>query len=246
MSDLIGAFNERLQEIDAYLDLLGAVEQQVQNGPRSPQIGATTITVQQQRILYASVYLQLYNLVESTVTNCLDAFSTAINGTWLPSDLSADLRREWVRCIARTHTELNYDNRLEAALSLCNHLVQTLPVLAFNVEKGGGGNWDDNAIQDITRRLGLNLKISTEVFSNIKQPFRNGMGPLVFIRSLRNDLAHGSISFAECGEGMTVTDLRDLKERTAAYLKEVVDFFKASIDAHDFLRSEHRPKREPK
>lgn len=242
MDDFAQVFSDRLQEIEAYLDLLDALEVQVQQGP--PRFGATgaTITVQQQRILYSSVYLQLYNLVESTVTRCIEAFTTAVvvKGPWQPSDLSTNVRREWVRCIARTHTELSYENRLTAALLLCEHLVQSLPVSDFKIEKGGG-NWDDMSIQDVTTRLGLSLHVSDTVKTGIKRHFRNDQGALVYIKNLRNELAHGSLSFAECGEGVTVSDLRRLKNYTALYLKEVVDSFQASIDAHEFLLPDKRP-----
>jgi hypothetical protein len=243
MNDFVQSFDERLQEIEAYLTLLEALETQVQQGP--PRIGATgpTITVQQQRILYSSVYLQLYNLVESTITGCVEAVSIAIaeTGSWLPGDLSINLRREWVRFTARTHTELNYENRLEAALSLCEHLLQTLPVTFLKVERGGGGNWDDTSIQDVSTRMGFPLRVSKDVYSSVKRPFRNEQSSLTFIKNLRNSLAHGSLSFAECGEGVTVSELRDLKERTALYLREVVASFKDSIDAYEFLLPERRP-----
>lgn len=243
MSDFVQSFNERLQEIEAYLDLLAALEKQVQQGPPTISDTGPVITVQQQRILYSSVYLQLYNLVESTVSRCIEAFSNAVveKGTWYPSDLSTSLRREWVRCIARTHTELNYENRLTAAFELYEHMVQSLPVSPFKLEKGGGGNWDDKSIQDISSRLGLSLRVSDEIYRAINRPFRNDQGCLVFIRNLRNELAHGSLSFAECGEGITVNELRELKERTASYLKEVVSLFKASIDAYEFLLPDRRP-----
>jgi hypothetical protein len=242
MDDFSQTFKDRLQEIEAYLDLLESLEKQVQQGtPRIGESGAT-ITVKQQRILYSSVYLQLYNLVESTVTCCVEAVCTAVvNDNWLPSDLSDNVRREWVRFTARTHTELNYENRLESALGLCEHFVQILPISTFKIEKGGGGNWDDNAIENISVRLGLSLQISPDIYKGIKRPFRNDQGPLAFIKSLRNDLAHGSLSFAECGEGITVSELRDLAERTTLYLKEVVDCFKSSIDSYEFLLPERRP-----
>jgi hypothetical protein len=241
MNDFSQAFEDRRQEIEAYLNLLESLEKQVQNGP--PRIGSdgTTITVQQQKILYSSVYLQLYNLIESTVTGCVEAVCVAVVNNWYPSDLSEDMRREWVRFTARTHTELNYDNRLRSAFNMCEKLVQIHPISELKIEKGGGGNWDDNEIKNISDRLGLPLTISPEIYQGVKRPFRNDQGPLTFIKSLRNELAHGSLSFAECGENITVSELRDLSKRTILYLKEVLDCFKSSIDAHKFLLPERRP-----
>ena len=243
MSDFVQVFEDRLREIETYIDLLDALEKEVQSGV--PRMGATgpIITVQQQRILYSSVYLQLYNLVESTVTGCIDGITSAIvdKGAWLPGDLSEKIRREWVRFTARTHKELNYENRLQFALSLCEHMVHARPVADFKVEKGAGGSWDDLSIEDICERIGLSLIISPEVKTNAKRHFRDDQGSLTFIKNLRNSLAHGTLSFAESGDGVTVSDLRDLKERTALYLREVAHLFKAFIDTYEFLLPDRRP-----
>lgn len=242
MDDLSQAFEERLAEIETYLDLLELLEKQVIEGtPKFESTGAT-ITVPQQRILYSSVYLQLYNLVESTVNQCLDAVSNSVisRGTH-PGHLSDPLRREWVRFIARTHSELNYENRLESALEICNHLVQNLPISNFNIEKGAGGSWTDEKIEKITKRLNLSLNISADIYKAIKRPFRDGMATLKVIKEFRNKLAHGEISFVECSEGVTVSDLRDLTKRASSYLREVVACFQSYIEAHEFLIPEHRP-----
>lgn len=243
MNDFVQTFRERLQEIEIYLDLLQALEQQVQLGP--PRIGENgpTITVQQQRILYSSVFLQLYNLVEATITRCVDAVSTAVveMGPWMPGDLSVNLRREWVRFMARTHEDLSYENRLASAFRLCDQLVQALPVSDLKVEKGGGGNWDDHMIEDLTERLGLPFVLNQDVLMSAKQHFRNEQGSLTFVKNLRNNLAHGRLSFAECGEGITVSELRDLKDRTALYLQAVIAAFRTFIDSYGFLMPERRP-----
>ncbi len=243
MDDFSQGFEERLQEIETYLDLLEALEKQVRDGVPELGPGGEKITVRQQRILYSSVYLQLYNLVESTVAQCLNAVArSVIDRSTHPGHLSESLRREWVRFMARTHTELNYENRLQGALELCNHLVQILPISTFEIEKGAGGSWTDWEIEKISERLGFPLYIAPHVRQAIKRPFRDGRTALELIKKFRNQLAHGELSFAECGEGVTVSDLRELTERTSSYLREVVACFKSSIDAHEFLIPEHRPK----
>lgn len=241
MVRLLQDFEDRLDEIDIYLEFLDTVEKQVQAGV--PRIGGSdTISVKQQKILYSSVFLQLYNLIESTVSNCIDAVAQEIldNG-YKPEELSEDTRREWVRFFTRTHMVLNFENRLEDTVKLSNHLIQSLPIDVFKIEKGQGGNWDDLAIQDICRRLGLELKINQGVLTGIKRPFRNDQGALTYIRYLRNELAHGTLSFVESGENLTVSELRDLRNKTSAYLREVVLLFQMYVDKKIYLDPSKRP-----
>lgn len=242
-SNLSTGFQERLSEVETYLDFLSAMEAQAQQGPPRFQGADHPISVQQQRILYSSVYLQLYNLVEATMSRCIEAVAEATkeNAQWKPSDLSDSLRREWVRVAARTHVELTPENRLESAMRLCNHLVASLPIRDFDIEKGGGGNWDDSEIEAFSRRLGFQLVVSQPVYSAIKQPFRDDLGPLTLVKQLRNRLAHGSISFTQCAEDITVGRLVELKDRTVNYLKEVVDCFTGYIESFEYLLPEKRP-----
>lgn len=236
-------FQERLAEVESYLEFLSTMEAQAQQGPPRIEGAQHPITTQQQRILYSSVYLQLYNLVEATMSRCIQAVSEAAkeNSQWKPGDLSDSMRREWVRVTARTHIELAPENRLESALRLCEHLVASLPISAFDIEKGGGGNWDDLEIEAFSRRLGFQLVVSQPVYRAIKQPFRDDLGPLALVKQLRNRLAHGSISFVQCAEDVTVRRLVELKDRTVNYLREVVDCFTRYIDSFEYLLPERRP-----
>lgn len=243
MSDLTTGFDERVAEVEAYLEFLLSMEGLAQNGPPRLEGADAPISTQQQKILYSSVYLQLYNLVESTMSRCVEAVAEAAcdNGRWKASDLSDDLRREWVRVTARTHENLTPENRLQSALQLCKHLVETLPLAAFEIEKGGGGNWDDAAIEKFSKRLGFQLVVNQDIRSAVKRPFRDDMGSLVVVKTLRNRLAHGSISFVECAENVTAVGLVELKDNTVNYLREVVSCFARSIAAFEYLLPERRP-----
>jgi hypothetical protein len=243
MNDLTTGFQERLAEVEAYLDFLSTMEAQAQQGPPRLEGAEHPITAQQQRILYSSVYLQLYNLVEATMSRCIEAVAEAAktDGRWKPSDLCDALRREWVRVIARTHVDLTPEHRLESALRLCDHLVASLPIDTFDIDKGGGGNWDDFEIEAFSKRLGFQLNVSRPVYSAVKQPFRDDLGPLALVKQLRNRLAHGSISFAQCAEDVTVGRLVDLKDRTVNYLSEVVSCFATYVESSEYLLPEKRP-----
>jgi hypothetical protein len=111
----------------------------------------------------------------------------------------------------------------------------------FSVEKGGGGNWDDSSIEKVVQRLGFTLQVDQAVYNDIKRKVRNDFGPLGLVKDLRNKLAHGSISFAECGDNVTVSDLRDITDKTAKYMRQVILQFVSFVDSHGYLIPEKRP-----
>ena len=244
MSDLTDRFEERFGEIVTYLELIDGIEKLVRSGvPRLGENGPT-VTAPQQRILNSCVYLQLYNLVEATITNCLDAVSKAAmrRAEWAPGDLTAELRKEWVRYMARTHLpSTGQDKRLEDAIGLCDHLVASLPVAEFEIERGGGGNWDDKAIKKMATRIGFELRISRGVEREVKRVVRNDLGSLALIVELRNALAHGRLSFVDCGQDDSSAELKVLADRVASYLREVIGAFDRYVEEHRYIVPERRP-----
>lgn len=240
---LVEAFEERQLEVATYIDFLQAIEDQARRGPPRLAGAEHPISVQQQKILYSSVYLQLYNLVESTITRCVEAVASAAteNGAWQVNDLTESLRSEWVRGMARTHVELNIENRFKAALELCNHLIESRPITKLIIEKGGGGNWDDTEIENISKRIGFTLRVNEPVYREAKRQIKDGLGSLGVVKRLRNDLAHGSISFTECGDEVTVSELRILKDNTVNYLREVVEKFVLYLERFEYIVPERRP-----
>ncbi|MEB3070166.1 MAE_28990/MAE_18760 family HEPN-like nuclease [[Mycobacterium] vasticus] len=229
--DLAPFFEERYAEIDAYLSFLQNVEDAAREG--APRFRGTdaSITPEQKKILNSSLYLQLYNLVEATVLRCLEAVVAAVEeAERRPSELSLELRTEWVRSIARTHSDLGPDKRLRAALDMCEQLLQQMPVKDFKIEPGGGGNWDDSSIEKICERVGCGLKISPSVVQAAKRHIRDDMGALKLVKDRRNGLAHGSLSFVDCSDGVTVAELKGIASAIGDYLREAVTCFVSYVE----------------
>lgn len=243
-SNLSTGFQERLAEVEAYLDFLSTMEARAQHGPPRIEGAEHPISTQQQRILYSSVYLQLYNLVEATMSRCVEAIADAAkeSGRWKPGDLSDSMRREWVRVTAKTHTNLEPETRLSHALELCNHLLASLPISSFEIDKNSSGNWDDKTIEKfIKNRLGFDFSASDEVRNATKRHIKDELGPLELVKRLRNRLAHGNISFEQCAENVTVSELIVIKDATVNYLKEVVAHFSNYLSSFEYLAPDKRP-----
>lgn len=236
------AFDERFAEVEAYLVFLEALEVASTAGSVRFEGQTGSLTQQQTEILKAGVFVQLYNLVEATMTRSLEALAAAsVQGGWRPAHLSPSFRSEWVKVIASVNTEMNAESRLKYVVGLTDILVQAGALAPFALERGGGGNWTDIQIEKMLIRIGLRLRIPPPVRVAVKQPYRDNKGALGVVVKLRNDLAHGSISFAECGQNETVAGLRDLAVRTAMYLRTVVRAVERYIVRHEYLAAEHRP-----
>lgn len=245
MIDLRTDFQERVNEVDAYMKLVTAIEHAAQQGTpilRNRKGDVSTVEPLQQKIIYGGVYIYLYNLVEATVSRCIAAIENAASAAsrWRADDLSTQLRSEWVRSVARTHEDLATENRFKAAIDMCEHLVAMLPV-SIKIERGGGGNWDDIAIARVANRIGVQLQLNVATESRIKRHVRDNKGPLALIKHLRNKLAHGEMSFSECGDGRTSTELEELVSLTKNYLEEVITSFETFIARYEFLQPARRP-----
>ena len=231
-------FEGRREEVSTYLDLMRNVDVAGQQGYFQATEGMAPISPLQQQILYANLFVQLYNLVEATITRCLEGLHMAAcdsSADYKPADLAAPLLREWVRFTARTHTDRAYEKRLDAALEMAEHLIHDRAIGSLAIESGGGGNWDDDAIELVAARVGCDLVVAEAIRTAAKRHVRDDLGALALVRVLRNNLAHGSMSFGECGAGVTVSDLESIANCVLDYLDAVVASFVRYLDDRHFL-----------
>ena len=235
MEEVWKGFRSRCYEIERYLVALRFIENV--DVPQLVSRGLDKrfeLDLPTQHVLKASVYLHLYNLVESTVTACLRCLAEEVQQCGMPyRELTDELRSVWLRGQAKIDQEMNPENRLKALISICEELTASNVV---ELQPKIPGNLDDREIEKLIKRYGLRFVLRTDVKNAVKRPIVNDNGPLVVIRHRRNELAHGLVSFAECGRDTLVRDLRKWRVLVVRYLRGLIRCFEGYLNAREFKR----------
>jgi len=231
-------YNERVSDIEAHFELIKNISDAIGGGGAKFPVnnGQYTITIQQQKILFSSTYLQLYNLVESTVNQLLGAVSRHTqNG--INSDLtklSDKIRDLYLKHMLPLEASLTPEKRLEHAIKLLHQAVGTEQV-KITIPRGGGGSWDSLAIRHLNGRIGVELALPATIEEKLHRHFRDEKGPLQYIKDVRNALGHGDTSFADCGAGHSYSEFRALIDIVKEYLELLMDAYEQYINNQQYL-----------
>lgn len=234
-------FNDRVNEIKTYFSYLAFIETGLNSGSVNFKLGEIThsITPTLQKTLYAGIYLHLYNLVESTITLLLKAAEKKIKDDVSENGISilrTEVKQLWIRYMAGTHDTLGPEIRLEKALNLCDYFIESVP-FELEIPKGGGGNWDNENIRTLAKRMGLILTIPRQINTDIKKPIKDNKGIIQLITYTRNKLAHGEISFSECGGELTASNIEQFIKTTISYLDAVINCFDIYLNQEQYKES---------
>lgn len=226
-------FNERVDDIESYFELVNNIELAISSGGAILHFNSTSYTVkpEQQKIMYSSIYLHLYNLIESTISTIIEAVerhvTVGINGQL--ELLTDKMRKLYVTSVAAPYELLTNEKRLEKALLLFEQVLNLQPI-DIKIPPGGGGNWDISEIEKLSKNIGVNITLSASLKQKVLRPFRDDKAPIRLIKEIRNKLAHGSISFTECGNNHVASDFRKLIDIVKDYLKHIIDQYDIYIN----------------
>lgn len=225
--------NDRVHEITIYIDMLDAFD-------KANRDGKSIVSTEQYHILMANAFVLMYNMIEATVTQCIRRLGEIISqDSECPRCLSDKIISEWIANQLGTKEQLNPESRLEKGKAFYRHVVSSAQSnLVFN--KGGGGNWDDEEIFRFSERLGINLRaIPRHIATKIKKQREDDLGCMKFIVRNRNKLAHGEISFSECGRDKGIARIKEIFTDTSQYLKAMIDLFEDFATRRMFIAEEH-------
>jgi hypothetical protein len=174
------------------------------------------------KTLKANGFLLLYNLVESTMRNAIEAIFEKFKN----QRVSFDHLKPEIKLIVLQ----NLKNRSPDQIYLTiNELSKDIITATFDPKKLFSGNVDAKKIKEIADKYGFSCQTNA-------QDTKNGEKLLV-VKSNRNDLAHGIKSFEEVGRDKTIEQLLKIKEEVVEYLRQILENIKDYLDNEKYLDS---------
>lgn len=206
MNSVFLDFQTRSKEVEAYfhfvLRLAGST------GASQPSdVEQSRVVVQNHdellKTFKATCYLLLYNLVESTMRNAIEAIFDELKSKGIQFD---DCREELRREILKNLKKRDMEKLLPRLLSLARDVVHE----TFEGSESFAGNLDARTIRRTAMRFGFGVPVGSE------------FALLQTVKDVRNDLAHGVKSFAEVGRNASPSDLEEARSQTVEILTQTL------------------------
>ena len=223
-------YNELIIEIDYFFAVLSQLDAELTDYSREY---AESIEGYKQdnflKILKANALLMIYNLVESTVSNGIEEIYDKLNANNATySTVRKEIQDIWFsfKFGQVYQPEAHFRSYKNKALEIINSIV-----IGETIELSGKalrfeGNLDADEIRKVCDVHGIEFRPDDTC---------RGGERLKDVKTKRNDLAHGTLSFAECGRDYSLEDLEEIKKQTYAFLSGLLDGMHNYYDTDGFL-----------
>ena len=224
-SGLFQDFNKRSIEVSKYFMFLKSLEQGTTKLSMEGKGGSSKIkeiNPELIKTLKASGFLLLYNLVEATMRNAIEAIFDELRGKGVSYD---QIRPELKKIVLKNLKKRNPDKIFSSITAISIDIITA----GFDKQDLFSGNIDGMKIRDTATEYG---------FSHSTDYAKTGHGSdLLTIKTNRNDLAHGFKSFAEVGRDKTADELLEIKSKVAKYLKQILQNIEQYLSNKEYLDS---------
>lgn len=222
-STLFEDFNERSREVSKYFMFLKSLEQgttKLSIGERKTKI--KEIDSELIKTLKSSGFLLLYNLVEATMRNAIEAIFDELRREGISYD---QIRPELKKIVLRNFKRRDPDKIFSSITTISIDII----TIGFDKESLFSGNLDGRKVKTMADDYG---------FSYLTDHAKTGGGKdLLIIKENRKNLAHGVKSFAEIGKDKTVEEMLEIKKRTVRYLRQILQNIEKYLLDKDYLDS---------
>lgn len=173
-------------------------------------------------VMRSNVKIMIYNIIEFAVTSLIRAIYDRLKDESCGyADVSEKLRTLWHHTRMRTLSDPSASNDTAVRISkqLLDEAIANKALRLDTHKTISGGNLDGEKILKLFNDHGVSVHTADAEFR---------ADELKDIKDRRNDLAHGSVSFAEASNQVTTSELAGLIDRVDSFLmqlrKDVIDY----------------------
>jgi len=223
----IGIFNDRVNEIELCFEAI----EQLYNTQTAFETNYTFHNDDFLKMLKANALMMVYNLVESSMMGGILEIYDQVKMLGLSyNDVRKEIRDIWFAFKFNQVYDRNahYNSYRDKALEIINGIIGNDIIELNRKATDISGNLDADTIRQVCHDHGI-------VFS-VDANCRGGV-VLTDVKDKRNNLAHGTISFVECGRDYSLDELTKIKNETILFLKGLLDGMKSYYDNGKYLLS---------
>lgn len=194
------------------------------------------------KILKANGFLLIYNLVEAvTRISLIELLVSITNSKTKFNKLSDELQKLWILNKRFADKELKNKPEERVFHELYNEIISNA-IIDFTLEikdsKGEilkefvslSGNVDARQIRTIAEKYGFNSKLTSS--------HEKAGADLQEVKTKRNYLAHGRITFIECGKDFSVSQMCGYKDNSLIYLENILINIEKFVKEKKFKRKQ--------
>ncbi|MBC6995203.1 MAE_28990/MAE_18760 family HEPN-like nuclease [Neolewinella lacunae] len=212
MTTVLSDFDKRAQEIKLYFKLLEKVIEQNASLflPNNQTRKYLRFDDELQKVMKANVFLLLYNLAESSIKQALiEIYDVITSENVKYKNVKDEIKRIWINTNYRNFSQMGTGN----IFLVLNQIADDIIDIEFEASKNISGNIDGRKIREFAENIGFSSRAHYSLENGAK---------LHLVKTQRNKLAHGDLSFAECGRNYTISDLRQIYNQVTKYLKRIL------------------------
>lgn len=169
------------------------------------------------KMLKSNLILMIYNLVESTIMGgILEIYDQLKTNGYTYNDVRKEIRTIWFEFKfsevydKNSHFNSYRDKAADIISSILDEKVLEMNRKATDIS----GNLDADKIRIICKEHGIQY--------TLEGACKGGVA-LKDVKEKRNNLAHGTLSFEECGRNYSLVDLNEIKDQTILFLKNILN-----------------------
>lgn len=216
-------FEQRKNDVEVHFRCLSFIDgvESHKGQPITDTLSGRQLLVDQQMqcCMKGQTLVVLYNLVESTICECLNYIYDAVADDELTyAALTDEMRKMWTQSCKR-------DNRPEGDLDEPSKM--PLKTIFTELAINTSGSIDIRKIYDTFGKHGCVIAVDK----------RDECGnSFLIVKSKRNLLAHGNVSFSQCGSGFLLRDLEKIRQDIVSFLAIVIEAAKRFVEDKSYKR----------